>query len=120
MKKGSRKEKKRKDRKTNSEQVLTCEHTVSGYWKEKENATVGYWIIYGTSNSIGKGIWEEIQNKKREEREGEGRMVKSSTVYTLGLKLEEKRKGKKDRKTDSEQVLTCEHNVSGNRIEKEK
>ena len=36
MKKGSRKEKKRKDRKTNSEQVLTCEHTVSGYWKEKE------------------------------------------------------------------------------------
>ena len=27
--------------------------------KEKENATVGYWIIYGTSNSIGKGIWEE-------------------------------------------------------------
>ena len=26
---------------------------------------------------------------------------------------------KKDRKTDSEQVLTCEHNVSGNRIEKE-
>ena len=33
--------------------------------KEKENATVGYWIIYGTSNSIGKGIWEEIQKKKR-------------------------------------------------------
>ena len=28
--------------------------------------------------------------------------------------------GKGDRKTDSEQVLTCEHNVSGNRREKEK
>ena len=27
---------------------------------------------------------------------------------------------KKDRKTDSEQVLTCEHTVSGNRREKEK
>ena len=25
-----------KDRKTNSEQVLTCEHTVSGDWREKE------------------------------------------------------------------------------------
>ena len=44
-------------------------------------------------------------------REGEGRMVKSSTVYTLGLRVllfileGEKEKGKKD----SEQVLTCEH-----------
>ena len=27
---------------------------------------------------------------------------------------------KKDRKIDSEQVLTCEHTVSGNRREKEK
>ena len=26
----------KKDRKIDSEQVLTCEHTVSGYWKEKE------------------------------------------------------------------------------------
>ena len=51
------------DRKRDSEQVLTCEHTVSG--NRIENATVGYWIIYGTSNSIGKGIWEEIQKKKR-------------------------------------------------------
>ena len=30
------------------------------------------------------------------------------------------KKGEKDRKIDSEQVLTCEHTVSGNRREKEK
>ena len=33
--------------------------------EEKGNVTVGYGIIYGTSNRIGKGIWEEIQKKKR-------------------------------------------------------
>ena len=57
-KKGKEKEKERgeRDRKDGKR---------ARWQRGKENATVGYWIIYGTSNSIGKGIWEEIQKKKR-------------------------------------------------------
>ena len=52
-----------------------------------------------------RGEWkregrEKEEGRKRKsvkKREGEGRMVKSSTVYTLGLKLEEKRKGKREK-----------------------
>ena len=59
--KGRRKERKEEKRKKEKKEKKEKREKR----KEKENATVGYWIIYGTSNSIGKGIWEEIQNKKR-------------------------------------------------------
>ena len=59
--KGRRKERKEEKRKKEKKEKKEKREKR----KEKENATVGYGIIYGTSNSIGKGIWEEIQKKKR-------------------------------------------------------
>lgn len=60
-----RKEEKRKKKRKKEEKRRKKRKEKREKRKEKENATVGYWIIYGTSNSIGKGIWEEIQKKKR-------------------------------------------------------
>ena len=45
---------KKKDRKTDSEQVLTCEHTVSGDRIEKEDIGVKVWLNGGKVGKDGK------------------------------------------------------------------